>query len=112
MIRTVKISDLEQQLMLRIDTNDLVEVDKVKRYVAIVKQVRRLQTEINKNGVLTKTVNGSQEFMKANPAIKDLNSLTKTLISLEKSIKFELINPPDLDENKKDNDDPEVSDLY
>lgn len=98
--------------MLRIDTNDLVEVDKIKRYVAIVKQVRKLQTEINKNGVLTKTVNGSQEFMKANPAIKDLNSLTKTLISLENSIKFEMINPPDLKEKKKDNDDLEVSDLY
>ncbi|UOQ85686.1 P27 family phage terminase small subunit [Gracilibacillus salinarum] len=108
----VKITDLEKQLMLRIDTNDLVEVDKVKRYIAIVKQIRRLQTEINKNGVLTTTVNGSQEFMKTNPAINELNKLTKTLISLEKSIKFELINPPELNDEKKDNDEPKVSDLY
>ncbi|MFC4387511.1 P27 family phage terminase small subunit [Gracilibacillus marinus] len=112
MSRVVKVNDLEKQLLLRIDTNDLVEVDKIKRYVAIVKQIRKLQTEINKHGVLTKTVNGSQEFMKANPAIKDLNSLTKTLISLEKSIKFEMINAPELKEEDKDNDQPEVSDLY
>ncbi|MCG3418976.1 P27 family phage terminase small subunit [Oceanobacillus jordanicus] len=112
MSRTVKITELEKQLLLRIDSSDLVEIDKVKRYVALVKQTRKLQTEINKHGVLTKTVNGSQEFMKANPAIKDLNSLTKTLISLEKSIKFEMINPPVLNEDKKDNDEPEVSDLY
>ncbi|MCC2250504.1 P27 family phage terminase small subunit [Virgibacillus sp. AGTR] len=108
----VKITDLEIQLMMRIDQDDLIEVDKVKRYIAIVKQIRRLQTAINKEGVMVTTVNANQEFTKSNPAINELNKLTKTLISLEKSIKFEMINPPNLNEDKKDNDEPEVSDLY
>lgn len=108
----VKIKDLEKQLMLKIDTNDLIEVDKVKRYIAIVKQIRKLQTEINKHGVMSTTINASQEFTKTNPAINELNKLTKTLITLENSIKFEMINPPDLEKDKKDNDEPKVSDLY
>jgi hypothetical protein len=109
----VKITDLEKQLLSRIDEDDLIEVDKVKRYIAIVKQIRKLQTAINKDGVMTTTVNASQEFIKTNPAINELNKLTKTLISLENSIKFSM--PYEKVETKdaeKDNDEPEVSDLY
>ena len=59
------------------------------------------------------TKNASQEFIKTNPAINELNKLTKTLITLEKSIKFELMDAPVLPKkNEKDNDEPEVSDLY
>ena len=109
----VKITDLEKQLMHRINQDDLLEVDKVKRYIAIVKQIRKLQSEINKAGVITTTINASQEFIKTNPAINDLNKLTKTLITLENSIKFEKMEVLEIPkDNKKDNDEPEVSDLY
>ncbi|WP_342515423.1 P27 family phage terminase small subunit [Sutcliffiella sp. FSL R7-0096] len=108
----VKISDLEKQLLSRIDHGDLIEVDKVKRYIAIVKQIRKLQTVINKDGVMTTTVNASQEFIKTNPALNELNKLTKTLISLEKSIKFTMFNENISVENDKDNDEADVSDLY
>ncbi|MGD7021770.1 P27 family phage terminase small subunit [Rossellomorea vietnamensis] len=110
---TVKITDLEKQLLNRIDQDDLIEVDKVKRYIAMVKQIRKLQTAINKDGVMSTTVNASQEFVKTNPAINELNKLTKTLISLEKSIKFSMSYEKVVTEDKeKDNDEPEVSDLY
>lgn len=109
----VKITDLEKQLLNRIDSHDLIEVDKVKRYIAIVKQIRRLQAAINKDGVMTTTVNASQEFIKTNPAINELNKLTKTLISLENSIKFSMyIEKVETKDNEKDNDEPDVSDLY
>ncbi|MDX5475515.1 MAG: P27 family phage terminase small subunit [Bacillaceae bacterium] len=108
----VKITDLEKQLLGRIDPSDLIEVDKVKRYIAIVKQIRKLQSVINKDGVMTTTVNASQEFVKTNPAINELNKLTKTLISLEKSIKFTMFTEIGVNQNEKDNDEPEVSDLY
>lgn len=109
----VKIADLEKQLMNRIDKNDLIEVDKIKRYIAIVKQIRKLQAAINKSGVMVTTVNANQEFTKSNPAINELNKLTKTLISLENSIKFQMIDAPVLpEEDEKDNDEPDVSDLY
>jgi hypothetical protein len=109
----VKIADLEKQLLNRIDNNDLIEVDKIKRYIAIVKQIRKLQTAINKDGVMVTTVNANQEFTKSNPAINELNKLTKTLISLENSIKFQMIDAPvSPEEDEKDNDEPDVSDLY
>ncbi|MCA1058108.1 P27 family phage terminase small subunit [Rossellomorea aquimaris] len=109
----VKITDLEKQLLNRIDQNDLIEVDKVKRYIAIVKQIRKLQSAINKDGVMTTTVNANQEFVKTNPAINELNKLTKTLISLEKSIKFSMcVDTVVTEDVEKDNDEPEVSDLY
>jgi Phage terminase, small subunit len=109
----VKITDLEKQLLSRIDQEDLIEVDKVKRYIAIVKQIRKLQTAINKDGVMTTTVNASQEFIKTNPAINELNKLTKTLISLENSIKFSMpFEKVETKDAEKDNDEPKVSDLY
>ncbi|MGW6384546.1 P27 family phage terminase small subunit [Peribacillus butanolivorans] len=109
----VKISELENQLMNRIDRDDLIEVDKVMRYIAIVKQIRKLQSVINKDGVMMTTINASQEFIKTNPALNELNKLTKTLIALEKSINFEMVDVPVITEDEeKDNDEPKVSDLY
>ena len=109
----VKIADMEQQLLMRINRDDLVEVDKVNRYISLVKQIRKVQTAINKEGVMLTTINASQEFVKTNPALNELNKLTKTLIALEKSIKFEMMETPSLPkETEKDNDEPEVSDLY
>ncbi|MER2111174.1 MAG: P27 family phage terminase small subunit [Solibacillus isronensis] len=111
----VNISDLENQMLQRIDPFDILEVSKVKRYIAIEKQIRKLQQSINKDGVMVTTVNASQEFIKANPALNELNKLTKTLIALEKSIKFTSFAEPAKNENNeasKDNDEPNVSDLY
>lgn len=109
----VKIADMEKQLLMRINQEDLVEVDKVKRYIALVDQIRKIQKAIKKEGVMLTTINASQEFVKTNPALNELNKLTKTLIALEKSIKFESMDTPSLPkEEEKDNDNPEVSDLY
>ncbi|MFB6800470.1 P27 family phage terminase small subunit [Peribacillus butanolivorans] len=109
----VKISELENQLMNRIERDDQIEVDKVMRYIAIVKQIRKLQSVINKDGVMMTTINASQEFIKTNPALNELNKLTKTLIALEKSINFEMVDVPVIPEDEeKDNDEPKVSDLY
>jgi len=111
----VNISDLENQMLERVDPFDMLEISKVKRYIAIEKQIRKLQQAINKEGVMVTTVNASQEFIKANPALNELNKLTKTLIALEKSIKFTSFAEPTKVEdnnNSKDNDEPDVSDLY
>jgi len=109
----VKVADLEKQMLNRINQDDLLEVDKVKRYIAIVKQIRKLQSAVNKTGVMATTVNASQEFIKTNPALNEINKLTKTLISLENAIRFEKMEVQEIPkDNKKDNDEPEVSDLY
>lgn len=101
---------MENQMMQRIDQDDLMEVDKVKRYIALVKQIRKVQTAINKKGVTVTTTNASQEFTKANPALNELNKLTKTLITLENSIKFVSLDVTPIP--NKDDDEPQVSDLY
>ncbi|WP_225215892.1 P27 family phage terminase small subunit [Psychrobacillus faecigallinarum] len=111
----VKVTDLEKQMLGRVDPFDMLEISKVKRYISIEKQIRKLQQSINKDGVMVTTVNASQEFIKANPALNELNKLTKTLIALENSIKFTGLPEPLKKENdldSKDNDEPKVSDLY
>ncbi|QGM30508.1 terminase [Bacillus sp. N3536] len=110
----VKVKDLEKQMLGRVDPFDMLEISKVKRYISIEKQIRKLQQAINKEGVMVTTVNASQEFIKANPALNELNKLTKTLIPLENSIKFTSLPEalPEEDLNSKDNDEPKVSDLY
>ena len=111
----INISDLENQMLERIDPLDILEISKVKRYIAIERQIRKLQQAISKDGVMVTTVNASQEFIKANPAINELNKLTKTLIALEKSIKFSSfpeLSKKETNGNSKDNDEPNVSDLY
>lgn len=112
MSRLVNISDLEKQMLGRVDPFDMLEISKVKRYITIEKQIRKLQAAINKEGVMVTTVNASQEFIKANPALNELNKLTKTLIALEKSIKFTSFAEPENNVESKDSDEPNVSDLY
>lgn len=82
----VKITDLKEELMSKIDTNDLVQVDKVERYIALVKSFRRITTTINKEGESVTTENGSQRFTKAHPLISERNKINASLLSIEKSL--------------------------
>jgi hypothetical protein len=47
----VKVTDLEKQMLGRVDPFDMLEISKVKRYISIEKQIRKLQQAINKEGV-------------------------------------------------------------
>lgn len=75
--------------MNRIDQEDLVEVEKVERYVDLVKSFRRVNRVIEKEGESVTTVNGSQRFTKAHPLIGERNKINASLLSIEKS--FNLI---------------------
>ena len=84
----VAISKLKKQLLDRIDTNDLAEVEKVERYIDLVKSFRKVNKTINEEGESVVTENGSQRFTKAHPLISERNKINSQLIALGKDIKF------------------------
>ncbi|MFF2241941.1 P27 family phage terminase small subunit [Bacillus thuringiensis] len=84
----VSIVKLKEQLMNSIDITDLVEVEKVERYIDLVKAFRKINKTINKEGESVTIQNGSQVFVKAHPLIGERNKVNSSLIALGKDIKF------------------------
>lgn len=84
----VAVTKLKKYLMSRIDTDNLFEVEKVERYCELIKLSRKLEKEIRQEGLLTTTVNGSQEFTKANPAIAELKSINSQINITGNTINF------------------------
>lgn len=79
---------LKEQLMARIDTDDLLEVDKINRYIKLRELDLACNEAIEKDGATIIIENGSQRFIKAHPAMNEKNKLNSQLIALEKSINF------------------------
>ncbi|MGE1041252.1 P27 family phage terminase small subunit [Bacillus wiedmannii] len=84
----VGIVRLKEQLMNSIDITDLVEVEKVERYIDLVKAFRKINKTINKEGESVTVKNGAQVFVKAHPLIGERNKINSSLIALGKDIKF------------------------
>ncbi|MES9694275.1 P27 family phage terminase small subunit [Bacillus toyonensis] len=84
----VSITKLKEQLMNSIDIKDLVEVEKVERYIDLVKAFRKINRTINKEGESVTVKNGSQVFVKAHPLISERNKINSSLIALGRDIKF------------------------
>ena len=85
----VKINDLREQLMNRIDTDDLIQVEKVERYIHLVESFRKVNQTIKKEGESVTVENGSQRFVKAHPLIGERNKINASLLNIEKSFGFE-----------------------
>ncbi|WP_460272059.1 P27 family phage terminase small subunit [Bacillus sp. NEAU-Y102] len=84
----VSIVKLKEQLMNSIDIADLVEVEKVERYIDLVKAFRKINKTINKEGESVTIKNGSQIFVKAHPLISERNKINSSIIALGRDIKF------------------------
>lgn len=84
----VSVAKLKKYLMENIDTDDLFEVEKVDRYCSLIALSRKLEKEIRKEGLINTTVNASQEFIKANPALSELKSINSQINVTGKLIKF------------------------
>lgn len=74
--------------MNSIDTTDLVEVEKVERYIDLVKAFRKINKTITKEGESVTIKNGTQVFVKAHPLISERNKINSSLIALGRDIKF------------------------
>ncbi|OJE29660.1 terminase [Bacillus thuringiensis] len=99
----VSIVKLKEQLMNSIDTTDLVEVEKVERYIDLVKAFRKINKTITKEGESVTIKNGTQVFVKAHPLISERNKINSSLIALGRDIKFVVKNTiPDTGYNKSD----------
>ncbi|MFE7375424.1 P27 family phage terminase small subunit [Bacillus cereus] len=70
--------------MNSIDITDLVEVEKVERYIDLVKAFRKINKIINKEGESVTEKNGSQVFVKAHPLISERNKINSSLIALDR----------------------------
>jgi len=82
----VSITKLKSQLMSEIDTADLVQVEKVERYIDLVKSFRKISKTIEKEGESVTTQNGAQKFTKAHPLIGERNKINSSLIALGRDI--------------------------
>lgn len=83
----IAINKIKEQLMSRINVEDLVEVEKVERYIDLVKSFRKVSKTIEKEGESVTTINGGQKFTKAHPLIGERNKINASLIALGKDIK-------------------------
>lgn len=99
----VKITDLKDQLMKKINVDDISQVEKVERYIDLVKSFRKIHGIILKEGETVVTENGAQRFVKAHPLLGERNKINTSLMAMEKSFNF--------DEEPKDTG-PTSSDLY
>lgn len=84
----VKINELKKQLMGRIDKEDLMQVEKVERYVNLVSLFNELEKDIKEHGTMVVTENGAQKFTKPNPAIAEKVKINTSLLHIEKSFGF------------------------
>jgi len=92
----VNITKLKKQLMDRIDVEDLIQVEKVERYINMVESFRKVNQIIEDEGESVVTENGAQRFTKAHPLIGERNKINASLLNIERSFGFE----PDDDKDK------------
>lgn len=100
---SVDASKLKQQMMDRIDTEDLLQVEKVERYIQHVESYRRMDETIKEEGESVTTENASQKFVKAHPLLTERNKVNAALLNIEKSFGFTV--PDEEPEEKRKADD-------
>lgn len=86
-------SDFEQlreQLLARIDTDDLLEVKKVNDLIRLHELDAKCDEVIDRDGVSITVENGKQKFTKSHPSMNEKMKINAQKIALEKSIKFKL----------------------
>lgn len=102
----VSVSKLQQQLMSKIDIDDLVEVEKVERYISLVKLNKKLDKDIKRDGATVITENGPQRFVKSHPAVNDKIKVSAQLLAIERTFNFvnEGTHSPSDDDEHSDDD--------
>ena len=81
----VSVVSIKRELMSKIDRTSKVQTEKVERYCSLVTMYRRLQKKVGSDVLIT-VVNGSQEFIKANPGLAEMTKINTQLINLSKDL--------------------------
>ncbi|PDF82657.1 P27 family phage terminase small subunit, partial [Listeria monocytogenes] len=79
------IKKLEKELLSKVDTTSQKELEKVNRYINLIRIYYELDKSIETDGAVVVTENGSQKFTKTNPAIQEKNRINTSLLSIERS---------------------------
>ncbi|EAG1444070.1 hypothetical protein A9285_15405 [Listeria monocytogenes] len=82
------IKKLEKELLSNVDTTSQKELEKVNRYINLIRIYYELDKSIKTDGAVVVTENGSQKFTKTNPAIQEKNRINTSLLSIERSFIF------------------------
>lgn len=86
--------ELKNQLLARIDTEDLLEVKKVNDLIRLHELDAECDKVIDRDGVSITVENGKQKFIKSHPSMNEKMKINAQKIALEKSIKFKLKTTP------------------
>jgi len=78
MARSVSITQLKNQLLERVDMDDLVQLEKVERYIELVKTFR----------VMSKAIKNDEDPAATTKIISERNKINASLLSIEKSFDF------------------------
>lgn len=90
----INLEELKNQLLLRIDNDDLLEVKKINDLIRLHELDAECDTVIDRDGVSITIENGKQKFIKSHPSMNEKMKINAQKIALEKSIKFKLKTPP------------------
>lgn len=85
---TVTNTKLKKYLLSRIDQTDLVQLEKVDRYVNFIDLINQFTQQIKEEGGTQLTENANQKFVKPHPLIAEVNKLNAQVLSIEKSFIF------------------------
>lgn len=83
---------LKKELLSKIDNTDQLQLEKVQRYLNLVEVFYKLDKYIQEQGLVVLTVNGSQEFLKTNPALQEKNKVNSQILAIEKTFDFKVDN--------------------
>lgn len=89
-MRKVNTEELYEQLMGKIDTSNLKEVEKVGRYCDLVEIAQQCRAKVKEEGPSIVIENGSQRFVKSHPSMNDITKINAQIIALEKTFIFKL----------------------
>ena len=85
---TFDFEKLHDQLISKIDTDDLMEVKKVQRYIKLLEMDYLCDEAIKRDGATVVIENGKQRFVKSHPSLNDKTKINSQLIAIEKTFNF------------------------
>lgn len=86
------LTKLERYFRDNSDPKDQLLQKKIERYIDLEKLYKKLDETLKADGVAITIENGTQKFVKINPAITEKQRLNTQLLELEKNIKS-MMNP-------------------
>ncbi|WP_072520355.1 P27 family phage terminase small subunit [Gemella massiliensis] len=97
---TVNKNDLKKYLLDKINQPDnILEIEKVNRYIQFVDLIAKLKKDIKKQGETIVVENGSQRYIKTHPAIAEISKLNTSMLAIERTWNFKVDYAEDFDED-------------